>query len=210
MKTIREYINLVESAQTAVTEQSTTPIDYKKFSLARSTAPEEKDTVFNLAYNNKFVGDIGYLIDGWYVGEAEGRIYGPLSGKYKDTNRYATKDQALMALIKAVEPHLYLVVNHPEQFRDLKEDAQLQLPMSGGELKIVFVDPDNGAKVVGKANDPGQAKKIIQDKFYEIHDTGDRLRKVAANIFVLEPDYENTGERATADNYEHFYHWIVQ
>ena len=90
------------------------------------------------------------------------------------------------------------------------EDAQLQLPMSGSELKIVFVDPDNGAKVVGKANSSAQAKKIIQDKFNEIYDTGDRLRKVAANIFVLEPDYENTGERATADNYEHFYHWIVQ
>jgi hypothetical protein len=49
-----------------------------------------------------------------------------------------------------------------------------------------------------------------KDKFYEIHDTGDRLRKVAANVFVLEPDYENTGEKATADNYKHFYHWIVR
>jgi hypothetical protein len=101
-------------------EESTTPIDYKKFSLARSTAPEEKHTVFNLFYNKQFVGDIGYVIDSWYVGEPWGRSYGPLQGKYKDTNRYATKDQALKALIKAVEPHLNLVA---EEKLDEKQDA---------------------------------------------------------------------------------------
>jgi len=101
-------------------EESTTPIDYKKFSLARSAAPEEKHTVFNLFYNKQFVGDIGYVIDSWYVGEPQGRSYGPLQGKYKDTNRYATKDQALKALIKAVEPHLNLVA---EEKLDEKQDA---------------------------------------------------------------------------------------
>jgi hypothetical protein len=101
-------------------EESTTPIDYKKFSLARSAAPEEKHTVFNLFYNKQFVGDIGYVNDGWYIGEPWGRSYGPLQGKYKDTNRYATKDQALKALIKAVEPHLNLVA---EEKLDEKQDA---------------------------------------------------------------------------------------
>jgi hypothetical protein len=43
-----------------------------------------------------------------------------------------------------------------------------------------------------------------------MYDTGDRLRKVAPTIFVLEPDYQNTGEKASLDNYKHFYHWIVQ
>jgi hypothetical protein len=101
-------------------KESTTPIDYKKFSLARSAAPEEKHTVFNLFYNKQFVGDIGYVNDGWYIGEPWGRSYGPLQGKYKDTNRYATKDQALKALIKAVEPHLNLVA---EEQLDEKQDA---------------------------------------------------------------------------------------
>jgi len=92
----------------------------------------------------------------------------------------------------------------------VEEARQGQLPLATGALKIIFVDPDIGAKQVGKAGNPEEAKKIIKAKFNEMYDTGDRLRKVAANIFVLEPDYENTGERATADNYKHFYHWVIQ
>ena len=92
----------------------------------------------------------------------------------------------------------------------VEEARQGQLPLSTGALKVVFVDPSVGVKAVGKANSPEEAKKIIKSKFDEIYDTGDRLRKVAPNIFVLEPDYQNTGERASSDNYKHFYHWIVQ
>lgn len=92
----------------------------------------------------------------------------------------------------------------------VEEDRQGQLPLHTGDLQIIFVDPNTGAKTVGRASSPEQAKKIIKDKFYEIYDSGDRLRKVAPNIFVLEPDYENTGEKASADNYEHMYHWIIK
>ena len=91
--------------------EGTTPVDYTKFKLSRSGGEEEKYTVFNLFYNDKFVGDIGYLKadQNWFVGEPSGSAWGALNGKYHDNNRYATKDQALQALIKAVEPHLNLV-----------------------------------------------------------------------------------------------------
>jgi len=92
----------------------------------------------------------------------------------------------------------------------VEEARQGQLPLATGALKVVFVDPDMGAKVIGKAVDPEEAKKISKAKFDEMYDTGDRLRKVAPNIFVLEPDYQNTGEKASLDNYKHFYHWIIQ
>ena len=101
-------------------------------------------------------------------------------------------------------------VNLIESAQTPVEARQGQLPLSTSILKIIFVDPDMGAKVVGKASNPEEAKKIIRDKFNEIYDTGDRLRKVAPNIFVLEPDYRNTGERASSDNYKHMYHWIIQ
>jgi hypothetical protein len=109
--------------------------------------------------------------------------------------------------MKTIREYINLVESAQTAVEEAQQD---QLPLSTGSLKIIFVDPDKGAKTVGQASGPDQAKKIIKDKFYEIHDTGDRLRKVAANIFVLEPDYENTGEKATADNYKHFYHWIVR
>jgi hypothetical protein len=92
----------------------------------------------------------------------------------------------------------------------VEEARQGQLPLATGTLKVIFVDPDMGAKAVGKASNPEEAKKIIKAKFDEMYDTGDRLRKVAPNIFVLEPDYQNTGERASADNYKHMYHWIIK
>ena len=92
----------------------------------------------------------------------------------------------------------------------VEEARQGQLPLATGALKVIFVDPDMGAKTIGKAVNPEEAKKIIKAKFDEMYDTGDRLRKVAPNIFVLEPDYRNTGERASSDNYKHFYHWIIQ
>jgi len=92
-------------------KESTAPVDYTKFKLSRSGGQEEKYTVFNLFYNGKFVGDIGYLKadNTWFVGEPMGASYGALQGKYRDANRYANKDQALQALIKAVEPQLNLV-----------------------------------------------------------------------------------------------------
>ena len=92
----------------------------------------------------------------------------------------------------------------------VEEARQGQLPLSTGVLKVIFVDPNMGSKAVGKAGNPDEAKKIIKAKFDEMYDTGDHLRKVAPNIFVLEPDYRNTGERASSDNYKHFYHWIIQ
>ena len=88
------------------------------------------------------------------------------------------------------------------------EDEQLE------EAKIVytvvFVDPSVGPKVVGKFNNAAEAKKLIRDSFNDMYDTGDHLRNVAPGIYVLEEDYRNTGERATAKNYKHFYHWIIQ
>jgi hypothetical protein len=75
---------------------------------------------------------------------------------------------------------------------------------------VVFVDPSVGPKVVGKFNNAAEAKKLIRDSFNDMYDTGDHLRNVAPGIYVLEEDYRNTGERATAKNYKHFYHWIIQ
>ncbi len=109
--------------------------------------------------------------------------------------------------MKTIREYINLVESAQTAVEETQQD---QLPLSTGILKIIFVDPDKGDKTVGQASNADEAKKIIKDKFYEIHDTGDRLRKVAANIFVLEPDYENTGEKASADNYKHFYHWIVR
>jgi hypothetical protein len=72
------------------------------------------------------------------------------------------------------------------------------------------VDPSAGPKVVGKFNSVVEAKKLIKDSFNDMYDTGDHLRNVAPGIYVLEEDYRNTGEKATANNYKHFYHWIIQ
>ena len=108
--------------------------------------------------------------------------------------------------MKSIREYINLI----ESAQTPVEARQGQLPLSTSTLKIIFVDPDMGAKVLGKASNPEEAKKIIRDKFNEIYDTGDHLRKVAPNIFVLEPDYRNTGERASSDNYKHFYHWIIQ
>jgi hypothetical protein len=103
--------------------EGTPPVDYTKFKLSRSGGEEEKYTVFNLFYNGKFVGDIGYLKadNNWFVGEPSGSAWGALNGKYHDNNRYATKDQALQALIKAVEPHLHLVAEELAEEFDLIE-----------------------------------------------------------------------------------------
>jgi len=78
------------------------------------------------------------------------------------------------------------------------------------QYKVIFVDPTEGSKVIGQVGNLADAKKIIRDNFNEIYDSGDNLRKVAPNIFVLETDYRNTGERASSDNYKHMYHWIIQ
>ena len=75
---------------------------------------------------------------------------------------------------------------------------------------VVFVDPNAGPKVLGKFNSVAEAKKLIRNSFDDMYDTGDHLRNVAPGIYVLEEDYRNTGERATANNYKHFYHWIIQ
>ena len=75
---------------------------------------------------------------------------------------------------------------------------------------VVFVDPNTGPKVLGKFNSVAEAKKLIRNSFDDMYDTGDHLRNVAPGIYVLEEDYRNTGERATANNYKHFYHWIIQ
>jgi hypothetical protein len=92
----------------------------------------------------------------------------------------------------------------------VEEARQGQLPLTTKTYKVIFVDPDAGEEVIGNVNAPKEVTKIIRDKFNSMYDTGDRLRKVAPNIFVLEPDYQNTGEKASLDNYKHFYHWIVQ
>jgi hypothetical protein len=76
--------------------------------------------------------------------------------------------------------------------------------------KVMFVDSDGVVEDMGKVNTPAEAKELVQNHFDDIFDTGDRLRKVAPNIFVLETDYTNTGERATLDNYKDFYHWIIR
>jgi len=75
---------------------------------------------------------------------------------------------------------------------------------------VVFVDPHAVPKVVGKFNSVVEAKQLIRDSFNDMYDTGDHLRNVAPGIYVLEEDYRNTGKRATAKNYKHFYHWIIQ
>jgi hypothetical protein len=82
--------------------------------------------------------------------------------------------------------------------------------MAPSRYKVIFVDPSEGATVVGQVNSLAEAKKIIKDKFNDMYDTGDRLRNVGSNIFVLEPEYRNTGELASIDNYKHMYHWIIQ
>jgi len=76
--------------------------------------------------------------------------------------------------------------------------------------KVIFVEPDGVAQDLGNVNSLADATKLIKNKFYDIFDTGDRLRKVAPHIFALETDYTNTGVRVTPDNYKYFYHWIVQ
>ena len=75
---------------------------------------------------------------------------------------------------------------------------------------VVFVDPNAGPKVLGKFNSVAEAKKLIRNSFDDMYDAGDHLRNVAPGIYVLEEDYRNTGEKATANNYKHFYHWIIQ
>lgn len=89
--------------------------------------------------------------------------------------------------------------------------AQAPLPGSDAVYTVVFYNAgDETYKTIAKVRSPEKALQIIKSKFNEMYDTGDRLRKVAPNIYVLEPDYENTGERATADNYDHMYHWVIK
>ena len=124
-------------------EEVTTPVDYTKFKLSRSSGEEEKYTVFNLFYNGKFVGDIGYLKadQNWFVGEPSGSAWGALNGKYHDNNRYATKDQALQALIKAVEPHLNLVAEELAEEFDLIEDIIENLAKHNGvDSEVIWED----------------------------------------------------------------------
>jgi hypothetical protein len=123
--------------------EGTTPIDYTKFKLSRSSGEEEKYTVFNLFYNGKFVGDIGYLKadQNWFVGEPSGSAWGALNGKYRDNNRYATKDQALQALIKAVEPHLHLVAEELSEEFDLIESIIDDLAdRNGVDAEVIWED----------------------------------------------------------------------
>ena len=91
-----------------------------------------------------------------------------------------------------------------------EDKAQASLPL-GGPYDIVFYNAgDDTHNTIAMADSPAKALEIIKKEFYDIYDTGDRLRRVAPNIFVMEPDYENTGERATIDNYDSMYHWIVK
>jgi hypothetical protein len=75
---------------------------------------------------------------------------------------------------------------------------------------VVFVDPSDAPKQIGTFDNAAEAKQLIRNSYREMYDTGDHLRNVAPGIYVLEEDYRNTGEQATADNYKHMYHWIIQ
>ena len=75
---------------------------------------------------------------------------------------------------------------------------------------VVFVDPSVGPEQIGTFDNAAEAKQLIKNSYREMYDTGDHLRNVAPGIYVLEEDYRNTGEQATADNYKHMYHWIIQ
>jgi hypothetical protein len=75
---------------------------------------------------------------------------------------------------------------------------------------VVFVDPSDAPKQIGTFDNAAEAKQLIKNSYREMYDTGDHLRNVAPGIYALEEDYRNTGEQATADNYKHMYHWIIQ
>ena len=125
-----------------------------------------------------------------------------------------------MTTVTCAQPDKYqigdLAMETMREYMDLvtrpltEAKAQASLPL-GGTYSIVFYNAgDDTHKTIAMADSPEKALKIIKNAFYDIHDTGDRLRRVAPNIFVMEPDYENTGERATIDNYDSMYHWIVK
>ena len=96
------------------------------------------------------------------------------------------------------------------EFVHNEDKAQASLPL-GGVHDIVFYNAgDDTHNTIATADSPAKALEIIKQAFYDIYDTGDRLRRVAPNIFVMEPDYENTGERATIDNFDSMCHWIVK
>ena len=96
------------------------------------------------------------------------------------------------------------------EYINLIESAQIPVESVRTQYKVIFVDPTEGSKVVGQVSNLVDAKKIIRDNFKQIYDSGDNLRKVAPNIFVLEPDYRNTDDLASINNYKHMYHWIIQ
>ena len=91
-----------------------------------------------------------------------------------------------------------------------KQQDVTKARQDASNYKVMFVDPDGISQDLGKASSPAEANELIKTKFYDIFDTGDRLRKVASHIFALETDYTNTGKRVNSDNYKDFYHWIVQ
>lgn len=82
---------------------------------------------------------------------------------------------------------------------------------AANDTQVVLVDPNTGEeKLIGTASDLEGAKKLIKNSFYDLRDTGDRLKKVGPMTYALEPDYDNTGDLATPDNYKHMYHWVIK
>ena len=94
--------------------------------------------------------------------------------------------------------------------RARKELKQLKKQTPQKVYNVYFVDPENGSECIGVFGKRPAAVKFIKEEFWKSLDTGDRLRRVLPNTFVHEPDYENTGKRATATNYEHMYHWTIE
>lgn len=92
-----------------------------------------------------------------------------------------------------------------------KMDEQQSVAEADGSFSIVFYDAgDDVYKTIAKGQSYKNALKIIKNNSDQMYDEGDHLRKISSNIYVHEPDYKNTGERASANNYKHMYHWIIK
>lgn len=74
--------------------------------------------------------------------------------------------------------------------------------------RVTYYPPERSPTVTEFDKRPA-ALRYIREQFWDMLDTGDRLRRVKPGVYVLEDDYEATGERATADNYLHMYHWTL-
>lgn len=94
--------------------------------------------------------------------------------------------------------------------RELKQLLKTEKKELQKLYEVAFYNPDEKYPALATFENRSAAVKHIKEKSRDMLDTGDCLRKVKPHIYVLEPDYKNTGERATDTNYKHMYHWIIE